>query len=259
MTHHTFSRLQAGVAVVQIPPLAFCFVHARFIWVARSLEVVLQSPAQFLASKQVKAAIGENLVAVLCDPSKSVGQLLEGLSCVAHLLLVLFRVHRTGVMTGQLYHDTQATIRGIFYCVLKVQEHSEAMATFLWQIGTDLLENLFAVVRTLTNARNVDGKELGDRLGAAVTLEEIYCKHPGWAKTSRRLTDSCDHMNVETWKSAGPTDSCNVRVVDVPEQWNEGRRKATAILQAHEEYTDVTAATFEGFEKEGITMFFPFG
>ncbi|CAN0440456.1 unnamed protein product, partial [Scytosiphon promiscuus] len=175
-------------------------------------------------------AIAENLLAVLCDPSKSVGQLLEGLSCVAHLLLILYRARRTGVMTGQLYHDLQATIRGIFYCALKVQQHCPAMALFLWQIGTDALENLFAVVRTLTHASNVDGKELGDRLGAAVALEEIYAKHPNWAKKSRRLNDSVDHMNVRTWLEAGPAGSCDVRGVNVAERWNEGRRAAISVL-----------------------------
>ncbi|CAN0485749.1 unnamed protein product, partial [Scytosiphon promiscuus] len=149
-------------------------------------------------------AIAEKLLAVLCDPSKTVGELLEGLSCVAHLLLILFRALRTAAMTGQLYHDLQATIRGIFTVVLKVQEHCPATPVFLWQIGTDALENLFAVLRTLTHASNVDGKELGDRLGAAVALEEIYAKHPGWARTSRRLSLAVNgeiyHTNVRSWE-----------------------------------------------------------
>lgn len=211
----------------------------------------------------MKAVIAEKLLAVLCDPSKTVGELLEGLSCVAHLLLILFRALRTAVMTGQLYHDLQATIRGIFFVVLKVQEHCPAMPVFLWQIGTDALENLFAVVRTLTHASNVDGKELGDRLGAAVALEEIYAKHSGWGKKSRRLAltvfGKIDHMNVRTWAEAGPAGSCDVRGVKVAACWNEGRRIATSVLQDHEEYTGVTQATFDGLKDKGITMFFPFG
>ena len=124
----------------------------------------------------MKAVTAENLLAVLCDPSKTVEQLLEGLSCVAHLFIILYRARQTGLMTGKLYRDTQATILGIFYCVLQVQQHYSAMTIFLWQISTNALEVLLAVVRTLTHARNVDGKALGECLGADVALEEIYAK-----------------------------------------------------------------------------------
>eukprot|EP00904_Undaria_pinnatifida_P003353 jgi/Undpi1/13018/HiC_scaffold_8.g02681.m1 len=189
---------------------------------------------------KVKAAIAEDLLAVLCDPAKTVGQLLEGLSRVSHLLLIIFRARRTAFMTGQLYHDLQATIRGIYFCALKVQQHCPAMDLYLWQIGTDALENSFAVVRTLTHASNVDGKELGDRLGAAVALEKIYAKHPNWAKKSRRLNDSIDHMNVKTWSEAGPAGGCDVRGLDVVDCWNYGRRAALRVLQAHDYFADVT-------------------
>lgn len=211
----------------------------------------------------MKAVIADKLLAVLCDPTKTVGGLLEGLSCVAHLLLHLFRALRTAAMTGQLYHDLQATIRGIFSVVLKVQEHCPATPVFLWQIGTDALENLFAVVRTLAHASNVDGKKLGDRLGAAVALEEIYANHDDWARKARRLSltfdRKIDHMNVRTWVNAGPHGSCDVRGVNVAACWNEGRRMALGVLQDHEEYTGVTQATFDGFKDEGITMFSSFG
>jgi len=249
-------------AKIHHQPLFRCFqcYTSKFVTPSRTntLPPTLIS-ASTLRMQQVKAVIAENLLAVLCDPSKKVGQLLEGLSCVAHLLLILFRARGPAVVTAQLYHDLQATIRGIFYCVLQVQAHCPAMPMFLWQIGTDALENLFAVVRTLTHGSNIDGKELADRLGAAVTLEEIYAKHPNWAQKSRRLNDSTDHMNVKTWTEAGPAGSCDVRDLDVAERWNERRRTATSVLQAHQEYAETTQATFDGFEADGITMFFPFG
>ena len=134
----------------------------------------------------MKAVNAEKLIGVLCDSSKTVGELLEGLSSVANFLLILFRALGTAAMAGQLYHGLQATIRGIFHVVLKVQEHCPAMPVLLWQIGKDALENIFTVVRTLTHATNVDGK--GDRLGAAVALKAIYAQHSGWARKSRRLS-----------------------------------------------------------------------
>lgn len=178
---------------------------------------------------------------------------------MAHLLLILFRAHRTSFMTGQLYHDTQAMIRALFYCVLQAQQHCPSEPMFLWQVGTDGLENLFALVRTMTHASNVDAKELADRLGAAVALEEIYNKHPDWTKVSRRLNGTLDHMNVVTWEKGGPPGNCDVRGVDVGACWKGGRADATMVLRRHSDYTDVSQETFEDLGNEDITMFQPFG
>ncbi|CAM9196785.1 unnamed protein product, partial [Hapterophycus canaliculatus] len=169
----------------------------------------------------------EKLLAPLFDVEKDVATLLEGLSCVAHMQLILFRQHKTNLMTGQLYHDTQATIRAIFFCVIRAKKHCPAEPFFMHQVATDGLENAFAVARTLTHASNFDTKELGDRLGAAVSLEEIYERNPKWKRISKRLNGSLDHMNVRSWLDGGPDGTapgnCDVRRVDVLECWNGGR------------------------------------
>lgn len=162
-------------------------------------------------------------------------------------------------MTGQLYHDTQAMVRALFHCVRQAQQHCPSEPMFLWQVGTDGLENLFALVRTLTHASNVDAKELADRLGAAVALEEIYNKHPDWAKVSRRLNETLDHMNVLTWEKGGPSGNCDVRGVDVTACWKGGRADASAVLRGHSDYTEVSQQTFDDLRDENITMLRPFG
>ena len=211
----------------------------------------------------MKSFVAEKLLAVLCNPKKTVRELLAGFSCFAHLLLILLCALRTAVMTTQLCHDLQATIHGIFFVVLKVQDHCPATPVFLWQISTGALENIFGVVRNLTHSSNINGKELRDRLGAAVALEEIYAKHPSLCRKSRRLSlthlGEIDHMNVRTWAEAGPAGSCDVRSAKVASCWNEGRRIAIGVPRDHEEYTGVTQATFDGFKDKGITMFVPFG
>ena len=86
-------------------------------------------------------------------------------------------------------------------------------------MGTDALENIFAVVRTLIHASNVDKKKFGGRLGAAEALEETYAKQSGWARKSRRLSltflGEIDHRNVRTCAEAGPAGSCDVQGVKV--------------------------------------------
>lgn len=208
---------------------------------------------------QVRGAIAERLLAILLRPETDVAELLQGLSCVSHLLLVLYRQHKTAFMTGQLYHDTQAMIRSIFYCVLQAQKHCPNQPMFLWQIGTDGLENVFALARTLTHSSNFNLKELCDRLGAAVALEDIYAAHPDWKRISKRLSGSLDHMNVRSWLERGSEQNCNIRTVDVKASWAEGRHDAVDLLSCHRDFQDVTMETFVGMVDANITMFKPFG
>lgn len=173
---------------------------------------------------------------------------------MAHLLLVLYRTHATRAMTGQLYHDTQATIRATFHCVVKAKEHCPAQPVFLWQLGTDGLENSFAIVRTLTHARNCDAKELGGRLGATVSPVEIWSVHPYWASISRRLHACTAHMNVRSWEPGGD-DNCSVR--DVVSCWRKGSGDAVSILACHPDFASTTQATFTTLNEEGVSMFKP--
>ncbi|CAN0149078.1 unnamed protein product [Scytosiphon promiscuus] len=117
----------------------------------------------------MKAARLEKLLAPLFDVEKDAATLLEGLSCVAHMPLILWRQHKTNLMTGQLYHDTQA----IFFCIIHAKKHCPAEPFLMHQVAADGLKNAFAVARTLIYASNLDTKELGVRLGAAVSLEKI--------------------------------------------------------------------------------------
>ena len=148
---------------------------------------------------QVRAAIAKRLLAVLFDSTKGIGELLQGLSCVAYLLLILFRVNGTGFTTSQSYHDLQATVRGMFFVVQRAKNLCSGEKMYLWQVDSGGLENLFAVVRTLNHPHNVDLKELGERLGAAVAMQRVYSDHESWRRVSRRLNGPLDHMNTTTW------------------------------------------------------------
>eukprot|EP00904_Undaria_pinnatifida_P001323 jgi/Undpi1/11191/HiC_scaffold_30.g13489.m1 len=66
-------------------------------------------------------------------------------------------------------------------------------------------------------------------------------------------------MNVKTWSEAGPAGGCDVRGLDVVECWNDGRRAALRVLQAHDDFADVTQDTFDHLEAKRVAMFFPFG
>lgn len=211
----------------------------------------------------MKAAISKRLLAPLFDTKKDVATLARGLSCVADMQLLLFREHRTAFMTGQLYHDTQATIRGIFYIIAQAKVHCPAEPLFMFQIGTDGLEQLFAMARTLNHSSNFDIKDLGDRLGAGISMEEIYSRNAAWKQTSRRLNDTVDHNNPPNWLDGGKykdaPGNCDTREVNVADCWMQGRSDAVQSLKLNPNFSSLETSTFTDLEEAGITMFKPFG
>lgn len=54
------------------------------------------------------------------DNTKDIGDVLQGLSLVAHLMRILYRKHGTAFIPSELYDDVMATLRG-FFVVKKAQ------------------------------------------------------------------------------------------------------------------------------------------
>lgn len=174
---------------------------------------------------------------------------------------MLFRMNKTGVIPAQLYHDMQATIRAKYYLVGEAQRRCPNENMYLWMAGTDGLENLFTVVRTLTHARNVDAKELSERFGAAVGVEQVYEKKPELRRTSTRL-NGVDHVSPGQWDKNGPLYNTSVRDVDVDLSscWYDGTRDAIDILRCHPSFkTTLDDGTISSLKELGVTTFLPFG
>ena len=196
---------------------------------------------------------------MLLNPEKSIAQLLRGLARVSFLILFLYRANKTSFVPGQLYHDLQATIRAKFHLVAEAQRCCPHQKLYLWMAGTDGLENLFAVVRCLTHARNVDSKELGERFSAAVQVEHVYEKHRDLKRVSARLNGSLDHMNTRHWDENGPSNNTSVEGVDLSSCWYDGGRDAVITLQGHPSYSTLGDNAIYELEKLGVTTFLPFG
>jgi hypothetical protein len=133
-------------------------------------------------------------------------------------------------MLSQLYHDIQATMRcsavkECYFTVVKVQQHMPQESLYLFQLGTDRLEALFAVLRTLTHNQNFDLLECGHRLSHATHLNQIYQRHPDWKKKAKRLEGSLDEMNPSSWIG-----SVKVADVDVVQCCFDERMKCVDAL-----------------------------
>ncbi|CAM9585347.1 unnamed protein product [Ectocarpus sp. 4 AP-2014] len=79
---------------------------------------------------------------------------------MAHLALILLRENASAFITHQLYHDLQQTIRCAYILVAQAQKVCPSLDIYLFQLGTDNVENLFAVLRTLTHSRTFSYMEL---------------------------------------------------------------------------------------------------
>ncbi|CAN0451541.1 unnamed protein product [Hapterophycus canaliculatus] len=96
---------------------------------------------------------------------------------MAHLALSLYRQNKTQFIPGPLYHDLQATIRCAFIVVAQAQEVCPSLLIHLFQLGTDNVENLFAVLRILTHSRTFSYKELCERLAHASQVDETWSRN----------------------------------------------------------------------------------
>ena len=97
---------------------------------------------------------------------------------------------------------------------------------YLYQLGTDQLEKVFSIVRTITHARNCDIVELCQRLLHAEEISEIIAKYPELKRFhGKRLGSYHDASSQSDW-----TGNLEVEDVDYYQQWTFGRAKACELL-----------------------------
>ena len=117
---------------------------------------------------------------------------------------------------------------------------------FLYQLGTDQLEKLFSLVRTITHARNCDSLELTQRLAHAGSIELILQKHPTWKRIhSRRLVGSRDATSQREWSG-----KLDLESVNIASTWKLGEIEAVKILNLPNDYFEILKGT-------GVTMLKP--
>jgi hypothetical protein len=169
----------------------------------------------------------------------SLHEQLVHLSALAHLYLAIYSVEKGNFVPSQLYFDVQTCIKNAFFCVAKTKLDDPDGQFWLILLGTDALEHLFGVVRTMISTdANADLLQLGNRLEAAATCCCILAEHPEWVRGPRRLSirnwrddpgntsSKFDHINPESWRG-------NVYVKDVVilTSWTSGRRLAEQELK----------------------------
>lgn len=173
----------------------------------------------------------DSLLLPFITPELTLTDQLIHLSMAAHILLSLYHCNKTAFMPGQLYYDTQACIKNIYFCVAKQKVLDPDGKIFIGLCGTDRLEGEFGQIRSARGGSNVDLLQLSDRAASAAQISEIFARNPSWDRGHRRLSltgkEGIDHTNPKLW--IGDT---TVKVVSLLTCWNTGKQKADTYLQA---------------------------
>lgn len=81
----------------------------------------------------------------------SLSEQLACLSTVAHMLLVMTHEDKAGtkLMPSQLYIDLMIMIKNAYFCMVKAKVDNPTEKFFLILLGTDRLEDIFGILRTM--------------------------------------------------------------------------------------------------------------
>ena len=113
---------------------------------------------------------------------------LEHLSMAAHLTLALY-VHnnaRSQFIPNALFIDIGIMIKNVFFCVAKAKAKHPMEPFFIVLLGTDRLESLFGILRTMVgNDANLDILQLALHVTTTTEVSNILVNHPEWDKGPR--------------------------------------------------------------------------
>ncbi|KAF5342231.1 hypothetical protein D9611_002091 [Ephemerocybe angulata] len=176
----------------------------------------------------VSRVLGQFLLPFI-TPNMSLSEQIRHLSTYSHLITALYRKHRTGFLSSQLYADSQAIVKNIIFTAARLQSYQRNIPYYILFEGTDRLEGVFSHARTQDHARNFDILQLAHKLSIGAEINAIYERHPHLHRGHKRLNlvnaRGIDHMNPRSWQG-----DVNVDRVDIVAEYNAGREAALAIL-----------------------------
>ncbi|KAJ7927902.1 hypothetical protein B0H13DRAFT_2552011 [Mycena leptocephala] len=157
---------------------------------------------------------------------------LQHLSAAAHLALILYRDGGNKALPTLLYTDIMIIVKNAYFCVAKAKVDDPEGNFWLILLGTDRLEQLFGILRTMIgNDANLDILQLIERITGTTECANILAKYPHWDRPPRRLTlpalardstelpDKVDHIRPPSWRA-----DTAVRNVTPLTCWRRGRR-----------------------------------
>jgi len=181
----------------------------------------------------------------------SLSEQLEHLSAAIHLVLALYVLDdaQSHFIPNPLFVNIGTMVKNAFFCVAKAKVDHPNQPFFLVLLGTDRLESLFGILRTMVgNDTNLDTLQLALRITSTTEVSTILAKHPEWDRSPRRLclpsvsknlddlSTSLDHIAPRTYRHPDKLHPSNLTLAT---SWKCGRHSLeakypwiTPILQA---------------------------
>ncbi|KAL0952445.1 hypothetical protein HGRIS_006714 [Hohenbuehelia grisea] len=204
-------------------------------------EAMAPLDEKVFASILVLREVINSIVHPFIIPTLALSQQLSMLSKFGHLLFALHQLHGTSFISNQLYADLQGIVKTAYFCAAKQKTLDASKPFYLYQLGTDRLEEVFAELRTLSHDVNMDAKQLSENLTNVVQSTIIYSRHPEWKQTQRRTSysgsEGSDHLNPRYF--SGDLISAHV---DLATAWKAGRSEAESVLRLSDIIFDFSEA-----------------
>ena len=202
-------------------PLAVKLLEALSEDPPESLSVGLKD---LLPALKVLQTICIGVLSWFARPSMDIDDILGRVSAMSHL--VMFLKHNGDLtIPNVLYHDLQSTVQNSFFMAAKFKVYFPGKKFFIYQSGSDQVEQLFRSVRTQNHDRNCDMFQLESRLLRAAILEHILLKNPTWRQKCNRLSGPVDHTSPAHWTG---NQICDDLILSI--SWNWGKTNAVASL-----------------------------
>jgi len=191
----------------------------------------------------------------------SLSEQVDHFSAAAHLALALFKLAGKQFIPTNLYIDLMIMIKNVLFSISKAKVDNPNGQFWVILCGTDWLEELFGILRTMIgNNANLDILQLVSRLAGTTEISNILTKYPHWDRSPQRLKlpaisreskeipDSADHIKPASWRG-----NINVKDVSLQTSWNRGRHMT-------EQDCDILQPILKELEGSGdVDMLSPFG
>ncbi|KAL0960227.1 hypothetical protein HGRIS_011861 [Hohenbuehelia grisea] len=230
--------------------------------IIRLRDVTMDLPDLNTAANLDALRILSHILESILDPFRNVNftltQQVASLSKYAHLAMSHFCEHRLLFMSNQLYGDSQTMVKNAMFCIAKQQNLNATLLFYLFDLGDDRLEKLFGRCRMLGgHVSGMNYRQGVDRLGHAVDIDNIHCRHPDLDPGQRRLnmtrSEGADHLNYVSWKGDVIAGHCNLAAA-----WKDGACAAEEVLAGSQMRREAFAYA-SIFAKPGVDLLRPFG
>lgn len=218
----------------------------------------------FLAARNALRLLGRFLYHMvfpyLCV-DLTLSEQVEHLSSAAHLAFALYLKDGTNFIPNNLFIDFNIMVKNVIFTIAKAQTDIPESELHIMLLGTDRLEELFGILRTMIgNDANLDILQLACRLASTTEVSNILAEFTQWDKGLRRLKllvltrestelhRRADHIKPATWRG-----DVHVKNVSLQTSWNRGR------LSVEVEYPFVKDMLAALEEKDNVTMLAPRG